>query len=82
MARCRFVKSGRIRPSISGLTAGQVATRRRVWFVEARLRLTRFFIALRQGVASFRSRLKRQKLAADRHGRGGEPEDSSFAHNV
>ena len=72
-------KPGHIEPAISGLTACQIAARRRIWFVEARL--TWFVKALRR-VAAFRSRLKRQQQAADRHRRGAEPEDSGFAHNV
>ena len=58
-------------PPVSGLTAGQVAARRRTWFVKAR----------RRCVAPFWSRLKRHQQAADRHRRGAEPEDVDSAHN-
>ena len=37
MPRCRFVKSRHVQPAISGLTACQIAARRRIWFVEARV---------------------------------------------
>ena len=66
------------RPAVNGLAACQIAARRRIWFVEARLTVR----SARRRVVVFRSRVKRQQQAADRHGRGAEPEDSGFAHNV
>ena len=72
MPRCRFVKSGHIQPAISGLTACQIAARRRIRFISARLA---WFVKALRRVVAFRPRLKRQQQAADRHRRGAEPED-------
>jgi hypothetical protein len=70
MPRCRFVRSGHIEPAISGLTACQIAARRRTWLIKAR----------RPCVAAFRLRPKRQQQTDDHHRRGAEPEDSGYAH--
>ena len=80
MPRCRFVRSGHIQPAISGLTACQIAARRRIWFVRARPSPVRQ--SAPRSVAAFRSRLQRQQQAADRHHRGAEPENLGFAHSL